>query len=246
MTLSVTLQPAGEVVDDSLPSHAATLEMLYREHFDFVYRIARRLGGDELHSEEIAQDVFLVVARKLDTFKPISARATTWLYGITLNVVRLRRRRARLEALFRADAHEAEHVSAPTRDGAEVAEAWAIADRILRTMTTKKREVFVLSEFEGLSCADVAAIVGAKEETVWSRLHYARKEFEAKLRELQPAQGPATPPARSVRPARRRSHRASSSARGASRSEPWARNAPSGDATRGSVDRWRSLRRPRR
>lgn len=187
---------------EEAPSRAATLDELYRQHFDFVYRIAHRLGGSEVHAEEIAQDVFLVVARRFATFRPDLASVTTWLYGITLNVVRSRRRRARLESLFRADESEADEVVCPGPDAAEVADAWRIADGILRTMTDKKRDVFVLAELEGMTCAEIASIVGTEEETVWSRLHYARKEFESKLRQLQPADDSAER-LRSVRSARR-------------------------------------------
>jgi RNA polymerase sigma-70 factor (ECF subfamily) len=222
-----------EVVDDRFASDARTLEELYQQHFDFVHRIARKLGGDELHAEEIAQDVFLVVARKLDTFQPASARVTTWLYSITWNIVRSQRRRARLEALFRADEAEAAHVAAHHADAAELAQAWKIADRILRTMTDKKRDMFALSEFEGLSCADIAEIVGTKEETVWSRLHYARKEFAAKLEQLQPRNEPAKRASRTGRRGKRRSLPASSSGRDACLSAPSASSARCGDAARG-------------
>lgn len=167
------------------PPHL-TLERLYRDHFDFVYRIAKHLGGQALNPEDIAQDVFLVVSRKLESYQPLS-RVTTWLYGITINVVRSRRRRARLEALFRADETEAESVAAgPKADVAEIGDAWKIASSVLQRLSGKKREVFVLCELEGLSCKDAAALVGAPEETVWSRLHYARKEFDSHLRVMHP------------------------------------------------------------
>src|SRR5581483_9491471 len=64
-----------------------TLDGVYREHFDFVFRMAARLGGPGLDAEDASQVVFLIVARKLDTFDG-SSLVTTWLYGITLNVVR--------------------------------------------------------------------------------------------------------------------------------------------------------------
>src|SRR6059058_2858167 len=75
------------------------LEDVYRDHFDFVFRQASRLGGPGIDAEDAAQEVFMVVARKLDTFDSTSL-ITTWLYGITLNVVRSQRRRARIRWLF--------------------------------------------------------------------------------------------------------------------------------------------------
>jgi RNA polymerase sigma-70 factor (ECF subfamily) len=160
-----------------------TLEDVYRDHFDFVYRQAARLGGPGIDAEDAAQEVFMVVARKLDTFDA-SSLVTTWLYGITLNVVRSLRRRARIRRLFElGQRHELAKQEAPVRsiDRAEVVDAHRIAYEILDKLAPKKREAFILSEFEGLSCEEIAQLTDTKTETVWSRLHYARKEFTARL-----------------------------------------------------------------
>lgn len=158
-----------------------TLEDVYRDHFDFVYRQAARLGGPAVDAEDAAQEVFMVVARKLDTFDQTSL-VTTWLYGITLNVVRSQRRRARIRRLFELGQGE-ERSEVPVRsiDRAEVLDAHRIAYEILDKLAPKKREAFILAEFEGLSCDEIAALTGSKTETIWSRLHYARKEFAERL-----------------------------------------------------------------
>jgi RNA polymerase sigma-70 factor (ECF subfamily) len=157
-----------------------TLDAVYREHFDFVFRMAARLGGPGLDAEDASQEVFLIVARKLDTFDG-SSLVTTWLYGITLNVVRSMRRRQRLRRLFERDDAPQADVPLQSVDRAEVMEAHRIAYAILDKLAPKKREVFILAEFEGLSCEEIAKVVGTKTETVWSRLHYARQEFAKRL-----------------------------------------------------------------
>lgn len=154
-------------------------EEVYREHFEFVYRRAARLGGPGIDAEDAAQEVFLIVARKLETFDH-SSRVTTWLYGITLNVVRGMRRRAFVRRLWERQA-PAPEPAIQSIDRAEVRAAHRIAYEILDSLSPKKREVFILAEFEELSCEEIAAIVGAKTETVWSRLHYAREEFARRL-----------------------------------------------------------------
>jgi RNA polymerase sigma-70 factor (ECF subfamily) len=158
---------------------AVTLESLYREHFDFVYRLAARLGGPTIDAEDAAQEVFLIVGRKLDSYDGVSL-PTTWLYGITLNVVRGLRRRARIRRLFERHEPTAE-VAVESLDRAEVREAHRIAYQILDKIAPKKREAFILAEFEGLSCEEIGRVVGARTETVWSRLHYARQEFAKRL-----------------------------------------------------------------
>jgi len=158
-----------------------TLEDVYRDHFDFVFRQAARLGGPGIDAEDAAQEVFMVVARKLDTFDA-SSLVTTWLYGITLNVIRSLRRRARIRRLFELG-HGEDKSEVPVRsiDRAEVVDAHRIAYEILDKIAPKKREAFILAEFEGLSCEEIAALTGSKTETIWSRLHYARKEFSERL-----------------------------------------------------------------
>jgi len=156
-----------------------TLEAVYREHFDFVFRMAARLGGPGVDGEDAAQEVFLIVARKLDTYDGTSL-VSTWLYGITLNVVRSLRRRQRIRRLFERDEPKAD-IAIQSVDRAEVREAHRIAYTILDKLAPKKREAFILAEFEGLSCEEIAKMVGTRTETVWSRLHYARQEFEKRL-----------------------------------------------------------------
>src|SRR3569833_2054893 len=92
-----------------------TLEDVYRDHFDFVYRQATRLGGPGIDAEDAAQEVFMVVARKLDTFDATSL-ITTWLYGITLNVIRSLRRRARIRRLFELGSAEKTEVAVRSID----------------------------------------------------------------------------------------------------------------------------------
>ncbi len=174
------IMPYDREKSRSLPA-PLTLEDVYRDHFDFVFRQAARLGGPGIDAEDAAQEVFMVVARKLDTFDATSL-ITTWLYGITLNVVRSLRRRARIRRLFEIGQTDGKsEVPVRSIDRAEVVDAHRIAYEILDKIAPKKREVFILAEFEGLSCEEIATLVGTKTETVWSRLHYARKEFAERL-----------------------------------------------------------------
>src|SRR5262249_42263098 len=68
-------------------------EEIYRAHFRFVWRSLRRLGVEERNVADAAQEVFLVVHRKLPGFEG-RAKMTTWLFGICLRVAQARARRA--------------------------------------------------------------------------------------------------------------------------------------------------------
>ena len=166
------------------PGVPLTLESIYAAHFDFVYRLARRLGGPDVDAEDVAQDVFVVVSRKLDTYDRQS-KLTTWLYGITLNVARSARRRRLWGRLFERHDNDHEPAAPSTPDRVEVAQAHQILMRVLEKMSSKKREAFVLFELEGLSCEEIADLVGTKPQTVWSRLHYARKELSDRLAAME-------------------------------------------------------------
>jgi RNA polymerase sigma-70 factor (ECF subfamily) len=180
---SVLTQPIARTTVPGLPALPLVFEEVYRDHFDFVYRSAARLGGPGFDAEDAAQEVFVVVARRLHTFDG-SSRVTTWLFGITLNVVRAQRRRARIRSLWeKKEADHERHIGPQivSVDRAEVREAHRIAYEILDKIAPKKREVFILAELEGLGCEEIAQIVDAKVETVWSRLHYARTEFAERV-----------------------------------------------------------------
>src|SRR5580658_8971322 len=67
---------------------------LYEEHFSFVWRSARRLGAPEAIVDDVVQEVFVIVHRRLSAFEGHSSMRT-WLFGIILNVVRAHRRSLR-------------------------------------------------------------------------------------------------------------------------------------------------------
>jgi RNA polymerase sigma-70 factor (ECF subfamily) len=169
----------GVVVARRFTASDSVLAEIYRDHFDFVVRKAARLGGPGIDAEDVAQDVFLVVARRLDSYDGTS-ELTTWLYGITLNVVRSWRRR--MSVRMRADVHaDNRPVAYEPLDRVELREAHVIAADILDKIGKKKREVFVLAEICGWTGGEIAERTGTKVDTVSSRLHYARKEFAQRL-----------------------------------------------------------------
>jgi RNA polymerase sigma-70 factor, ECF subfamily len=158
---------------------------LYAANFDFVYRTAWRLGADASEVEDICQDVFIVAFRRLSSF--VEGRFTTWLYRVVANVVserhRQRRFREGLRWLFGREPAVAPPPLRPDRVF-DAREDKAVVDAVLRRMAARKREVLVLFEIEGLPGDKVAELVGCKLETVWSRLHYARRDFERILRSM--------------------------------------------------------------
>jgi RNA polymerase sigma-70 factor (ECF subfamily) len=157
---------------------ALAFEAVYDEHFDFVWRTARRLGVPERSVDDAVQDVFVVVYRRLGEFEGRST-VKTWLFGIARRVAHDHRRRAqRKEADRELPAEVADRGAPSPRDAAEAAEAARVLHAILDTMSDEQREVFVLAELEQMSAPEIAEAVGAKLNTVYSRLRLARAAFD--------------------------------------------------------------------
>jgi RNA polymerase sigma-70 factor, ECF subfamily len=158
---------------------------LYRAHFDFVYRMASRLGAEAEALEDICQEVFVVAFRKLDSF--VDGRFTAWLYRIVANLVAHRHRQRRLREVLRGllgHQLQATAVDLSPDRAVEARQQKEVVDAVLRRMGDRQREVLVLFELEGLPGEQVADLCGCKVETVWSRLHYARRDFERILRKM--------------------------------------------------------------
>jgi RNA polymerase sigma-70 factor (ECF subfamily) len=157
-------------------------DVIYDELFEFVWRSARRLGVHEASVDDVAQDVFLVVHRRLDAFEGRSS-IKTWLFGITLRVVSdWRRTKRRKGGLLELPAEDRLASSATGPDGdLEREQSARLLQALLSELDDDKREVFVMVELDELSAPEVAAVLQIPLNTVYSRLRVAREEFERAL-----------------------------------------------------------------
>ncbi len=155
----------------------AAFSQLFDAHFSFVRKVARTLGTPDAELDDVAQEAFVIAHRQLHRFE--TGRFSTWLYRITSNLVANRHRSRNIRTAFASMFGQQPVAHAPAADVMfEGAEAKAQVAQVLARMTHKKREVFALYELEGLSGEEIAERLECKVETVWSRLHYAREEFE--------------------------------------------------------------------
>jgi RNA polymerase sigma-70 factor (ECF subfamily) len=157
---------------------------LYAEHLRFVWRVVRRLGVPAADAEDVCQEVFVVVHRKLDQFEGRSA-VTTWLYGIAFRCASDYRRRGHVRRELPTDQPDARAVDPPQLESVDRQRARELLDQILDQLDDDKRAVFVFYEIEELAMADVAAIVGCPLQTAYSRLHAARKHVQAAAARLR-------------------------------------------------------------
>lgn len=173
---------------DPSPTAAAappvpTFREVYDQHAAFVWRVLRRLGVRPTDLEDVCQEVFLIVHRKLPEFAH-RASLTTWLYGIALRCASDYRRRAYVKREVAAETHD-EPVDAAQPESIANRQARALLDEILDALDEDKRVVFVLYELEEVAMAEIADIVGCPVQTAYSRLHAARTAVAAATARLQ-------------------------------------------------------------
>jgi len=152
---------------------------VYDEHFAFVWRSLRRLGVPDRLLDDAAQDVFIVVHRRLDGFEGRSS-IKSWLFGIARRVAHDHRRRVgRKERTEELRETTADPRGATPAHDAERAEAVRVLHEILAGLDDDKREVFVLAELEQMTVPEIAEAIGINLNTAYSRLRAARLAFDA-------------------------------------------------------------------
>jgi RNA polymerase sigma-70 factor (ECF subfamily) len=167
-----------------LPEAPPNIEGLYREHAQRVARWAAWSGGPNVDVEDVVQEVFLTAHRLLPEFRG-DAQVTTWLYRITENVVRHRRRKERMRRWLGGSAGDVAGQLTSNRptpiEEVERRQATELVYRALDRMSDRYRSLIVMFELEGLSGEEIAERTGARPAKVWVWLHRARAQF---LREL--------------------------------------------------------------
>ncbi|MGB8294331.1 MAG: sigma-70 family RNA polymerase sigma factor [Polyangia bacterium] len=181
--------PAGNAIETApLPGCACVpdFDAVYETHLDFVWRTVRRMGVRPADTDDVVQEVFFVVHRRLAEFEG-RAQIKTWVFKILVHVVRhYWRSHQRKPGDHAADDTAELQTLAADRENSpsamlERVEALRALDGLLARLDQDKREVFVLAEIEQMTAAEIAEIVEANVNTVSSRLRAARQEFEKAL-----------------------------------------------------------------
>lgn len=167
---------AATIEDATAIAAPTTLDELYRAHHDFVWRVVRRLGAGDAVVDDLVQDVFLVVRRRLAGYRE-QGSARSWLVAIARRVVADHRKVQSRARAREADAARPEPAEDPER-ALERERSAAIVRRFLDGLPQDQRMVFFLVEAEGMTAPEVARALSARLNTVYSRLRLAREKFE--------------------------------------------------------------------
>jgi len=168
--------PAQPAEDRSVPLDLAEL---YRLHAGFVWRSLRRFGVPDDALEDLVHDTFMIARRRLPEFDG-QAAPTTWLFAIARNVA-ANSRRARVRSDKRAVLVPIGTAPLDPEHALERKQALAAVAAFLAELDPDQREVFELVDVEGLRGPEVAELLGANLNVVYSRLRLARRRFEAFL-----------------------------------------------------------------
>ncbi len=171
--------PMQATVASPVVSVPRSFDEAYRSHAQDAARWARHLGGYQIDVEDVVQEVFMVVSRRLNSFRG-EARFSTWLFEITRKVVANHRRRQRWRFWRTGEDEKLARLPSPTRDPLAELERQQAAHLFYRTLDKlpeKYRTVLVLFEIEGLSTHDIAELCHLRWPTVKVRLHRARELF---------------------------------------------------------------------
>lgn len=155
---------------------------VYREHAPVVWRNLRRLGVAERDIEDVCQEVFLIVFRKIGSFEGRST-LRTWIQGIALRRASEYRRRAVNRREIPTSDPEPLEPSDRNKEHAG-SNARQTLDKLLDLLDEEKRTIFVLYELEEMKMVEVSEIVGCPVQTGYSRLQAARRIVEKAAEEL--------------------------------------------------------------
>jgi RNA polymerase sigma-70 factor, ECF subfamily len=156
---------------------AGDFNSVYAAWYDDVTRWLRALGGPPADLDDLAQEVFIVVHRRLHAFD--GRNLAGWLYRITIRQLRDLRRLRWVKNVFKRTVPLSTRIAAtgPTPVIAlETKQRQDLLDRLLTKLSAPLRETFVLFEIEGYTSDQIAAFQGVPANTVRARIHRARKK----------------------------------------------------------------------
>jgi RNA polymerase sigma-70 factor (ECF subfamily) len=171
----------------AVASKTHDFDSIYERWFDDVTRWVRAMGGASADQEDLVQDVFLVAHRRLKDFD--GGNVGGWLYQIARRRVRDYRRLRWVKSVLlqRTPVSDAAPLAGPgPADTLETNEKRRVLERLLERLNQTERAALVLFEVEGMSGQEIARLQGVPLNTVWARIHKARKKLKSELSQLQP------------------------------------------------------------
>ena len=176
----------AELIARAQRGEESAFEALYHAHKRRVYHLCFRMIGNTAEAEELTQEAFLRVFRKIHMFRGDSA-FSTWLHRLSVNVVLMRLRKKRVTEISFESGDDKQESERPPRDfGAPDLSLTGVVDRLTLKRAVAKlpkgcRKVFVLHDVLGCEHHEIAAKLGYTIGNSKSQLHKARMRLRKLL-----------------------------------------------------------------
>jgi RNA polymerase sigma-70 factor (ECF subfamily) len=173
-----------ELVQKAVAGDTTSFEELYRRHMKRVYALCLRMTANPTEAEDLTQEVFTHLYRKLGSFRGESA-FTTWLHRLTVNLILMHFRKRQSRPEFTSPNEETPDQIVK---GTENPGAMSVLDRLALEKAIAKlapgyRTVFVLHDIEGFEHEEIAKVLGISVGTSKSQLHRARLNLRKLIRQ---------------------------------------------------------------
>ena len=180
----------AEAIEHAKLGGVEGFEFLYHMHRRRVYSLCLRMTGNTAEAEDLAQEAFLQLFRKISTFRGESA-FSTWLHRLSVNVVLMHLRRKSLPETPLEEFTEPNQEDGPKREIGTRDQALAGSidrvnlERAIERLPPGYRTIFVLHDMEGYEHNEIAAMMGCSIGNSKSQLHKARMKLRDLLRTPQ-------------------------------------------------------------
>src|ERR1700675_2358400 len=189
------LKPQSATLNEAirLAQHgdAAAFETIYHLHSRRVYALCLRMTADPVEAEDLTQEAFLQLFRKIHTFRGESA-FSSWLHRLTANIVlmRFRKKRPVPVSLDEMMSHDGEKDRLAFEIGAPDLRLVGVFDRVnlhtaIEQLPEGYRSMFLLHDVHGFEHNEIASILGCSVGNSKSQLHKARKRLRELLHEVR-------------------------------------------------------------
>jgi RNA polymerase sigma-70 factor (ECF subfamily) len=178
-----------ELIEEFRSGEQSSFEELLSRYSNKVFSLASRLTRNTEDAEEVLQDVFVTVHRKIASFEGKSS-FSSWLYRVTVNAafMKLRKRRQDLSVPLEDVVQQSYAVAALKSPESAFVDAQSIRNQMLealesaiRKLPDDYRPVFILRDVDGLTSREVSKILDLTVPAVKSRLHRSRLMLRRKL-----------------------------------------------------------------
>ncbi len=179
----------AEAIRQAKDGVAAAFEYLYQAHCRRVYSVCLRMIKNRTEAEDLTQQAFLQVFRKIGTFRGES-RFSTWLHRVTVNVVLMHLRQKKPAEILTEDLERYSYGEGPREHGSSDTSMLGAIERFnlmraIRKLPSGYKQIFLMHDVIGYEHSEIAGLLGCSTGCSKSQLHKARKRLRRLLQGVQ-------------------------------------------------------------